>query len=213
MLWVVDRPEIHGAAEMIEKFSRELSGWELMATLDAGQARCIDAESSGNVGKSFVPGKTCLAQIHGCGVCVIRKFRSTDRFAPGALCGAIGRREIAGDMEATQRAEAQRRGVGWAIRQLREAQKKTLEDVANAIGTDAGNLSRVEIRGQQLPEPMLFAVAEQLGVSVSELYRIAESGDEGLAAVMAKAAQMDGPAIKELDTFADFLLNRSQPLK
>ena len=40
------------------------------------------------------------------------------------------------------------------LRQLRQKRGKSLEDVAAAVGTDAGNLSRIE-RGIQLPSGQL----------------------------------------------------------
>lgn len=44
------------------------------------------------------------------------------------------------------------------LKQVRLKQKKTLQEVADAVGTDTGNLSRIE-RGQQVPSK---AMAEKL---------------------------------------------------
>lgn len=64
--------------------------------------------------------------------------------------------------------------LGPVIRQIRLIRKLTLVDVATEIGTESGNVSRIE-RGQQgIAEPRLKKIAEVLRVSVSDLYAVAE---------------------------------------
>jgi len=60
--------------------------------------------------------------------------------------------------------------VGHKIRELRKAQKMTISELAQAIGGDVGNLSRLE-RGQQgYSDNSLKKIAEALNVPVAELF-------------------------------------------
>lgn len=60
--------------------------------------------------------------------------------------------------------------LGLAIRLVRQQQNKTLIELAQQIGTDAGNLSRVE-RGMQSVSPsMLNKICLALGCSPAQLY-------------------------------------------
>lgn len=59
--------------------------------------------------------------------------------------------------------------LGYRLRELRSASKRTLEDVAGSIDTDAGTLSRFE-RGLRIPSlAQLRALAEVYGVRPSSL--------------------------------------------
>lgn len=64
--------------------------------------------------------------------------------------------------------------IGQVIREIREAHKATLEEIALAADTNASNLSRIE-RGTQGYSPQtLVHIATALGVTVSELHRRVE---------------------------------------
>lgn len=64
--------------------------------------------------------------------------------------------------------------IGNILRHRRKILGKTLEDVAYAAETDAGNLSRIE-RDEQRPSlDLLEAIAHALETSVSALYQAAE---------------------------------------
>lgn len=66
--------------------------------------------------------------------------------------------------------------IGQVIREIREARKATLEEVAFAANTNASNLSRIE-RGQQGYSPeVLERIAQALSVTVAELHLRAELG-------------------------------------
>lgn len=104
-----------------------------------------------------------------------------------------------------------RRGLGWAIRRVRQGQKRTLEDVAMAVGSDAGNISRIERGTQNAPEDLLQAIAAVLGLSMSDLWQIAEMGQAGVMGVAAKAGKMTDAQRAELERFADFLLTQDRP--
>lgn len=105
-------------------------------------------------------------------------------------------------------AKVSRRGIGWAIREVRKHQKRTLQDVALAVDSDAGNISRIERGQQDAPEPLLQAIAAVLGLSMSDLWQIAEFGHMGTVALAAKAGQLSDEKRAELERFADFLLTQ-----
>ncbi|SUB63220.1 Uncharacterized HTH-type transcriptional regulator HI_1476 [Plesiomonas shigelloides] len=67
--------------------------------------------------------------------------------------------------------------VGKNIRQLRKAKKMTILELASAIGSDVGNISRLERGLQGYSDTTLRKIAEALSVSVSELFMTEPSGD------------------------------------
>lgn len=69
--------------------------------------------------------------------------------------------------------------VGTEIRRRRKALKWTLEDLANRVDSDTGNLSRVETGKQGASEDMLRKIAQALGCTVADLF----AGAEGAANV------------------------------
>ena len=102
------------------------------------------------------------------------------------------------------------RGVGWAIRSVRKAQKRTLQEIALEVGSDAGNISRIERGSQNAPEPLLKAIAGVLGLSMSELWQLTELGQKTALSVAAKAGKMSDEQRAELERFADFLLSQKK---
>lgn len=68
-----------------------------------------------------------------------------------------------------------RRLLGQAIRALRKSQKMTLLDLANAAGSDPGNISRLERGLQGYSDEMISGVARALGVQLSQLYAMIET--------------------------------------
>src|SRR5574343_927993 len=67
--------------------------------------------------------------------------------------------------------------IGQVIREIREARKATLEEIAFAANTNVSNLSRIE-RGRQGYSPeVLERIAQALGVTVAELYVQAEAAN------------------------------------
>lgn len=89
--------------------------------------------------------------------------------------------------------------IGHVIRNLRNAKKATLADIAFAVETDAANLSRIE-REEQNPSPDLTdKLAREFNVPVSAFYLMAEQNIEPY--------QLDGTkeelkqARQRLDTF------------
>ena len=65
--------------------------------------------------------------------------------------------------------------IGQVIREVREARKATLEDVAFAANTNASNLSRIERGRQGYSAETLDRIAQALGVTVAELHLRAET--------------------------------------
>jgi len=59
---------------------------------------------------------------------------------------------------------------GVRIRQLRKTQKMTLRELAQRVGSDVGNLSRLERGGQGYRDVMLEKIAAALSVSISGLF-------------------------------------------
>lgn len=60
--------------------------------------------------------------------------------------------------------------IGQVIREIREARKATLEEIAFAADTNASNLSRIERGKQGYSAETLEHIASALGVTVSELH-------------------------------------------
>lgn len=60
--------------------------------------------------------------------------------------------------------------IGQIIREIREAHKATLEEIAFAADTNASNLSRIERGTQGYSAETLARIASALGVTVSDLH-------------------------------------------
>lgn len=65
--------------------------------------------------------------------------------------------------------------IGQVIREIRDAHKATLEEIAFAADTNASNLSRIERGTQGYSPETLERIATALGVTVSELHRRMET--------------------------------------
>lgn len=70
------------------------------------------------------------------------------------------------------------RHIGTALRELRKKQKRTLEDVANEVGYDSGNLSKVETGKQTTSDEMLTRLATALGSNKAGVMRRAAELEE-----------------------------------
>ncbi len=87
--------------------------------------------------------------------------------------------------------------IGQVIREIREAHKATLEEIALAADTNASNLSRIERGAQGYSPETLDRIAIALGVTVSELHRRVETakqaagGESGEAIVTHKHPELD----------------------
>jgi transcriptional regulator with XRE-family HTH domain len=68
--------------------------------------------------------------------------------------------------------------IGQVIREIREAHKATLEEIALAADTNASNLSRIERGIQGYSPDTLERIAIALGVTVSELHRRMEAAPQ-----------------------------------
>ncbi|MBQ4777688.1 XRE family transcriptional regulator [Pectobacterium versatile] len=60
--------------------------------------------------------------------------------------------------------------IGKRIRQLRKAKKMTILELATSIGSDVGNISRLETGKQGYSDATIKKIAHTLGVNVSDLF-------------------------------------------
>ncbi len=120
--------------------------------------------------------------------------------------------------------------IGQVIREIREAHKATLEEIALAADTNASNLSRIERGTQGYSPETLERIATALGVTVSELHRRMETAQQGTGksgggSAGQKPSELDGlmtsskyseltPDHRELvDEFMMMLLRRQRAIK
>lgn len=120
--------------------------------------------------------------------------------------------------------------IGQAIREIREARKATLEEVAFAANTNASNLSRIERGAQGYSPETLERIASALGVTVSELHLRTEAAANATrkasgttsgrkrqlppATLVASKYSSLTPENRELaDEFMALLLRRQRPSK
>ena len=104
-----------------------------------------------------------------------------------------------------------RHGIGWAIRRVRKAQNRTLTEIADEIGSDAANVSRIERGQQEVTEATLKAIAGVLNVRVSELWTLAESGEQSpddSGRVLALTGLMSPDQRERLLDFGRYLVDR-----
>ncbi|MDE9565956.1 helix-turn-helix transcriptional regulator [Xenorhabdus bovienii] len=60
--------------------------------------------------------------------------------------------------------------IGSRVRKLRKAKKMTILELANAINSDVGNISRLERDKQGYTDSTLSKIAEALGIKVADLF-------------------------------------------
>lgn len=94
--------------------------------------------------------------------------------------------------------------IGQVIRELREAQKATLEEIALAADTNASNLSRIERGTQGYSPETLGRIAIALGVTVSELHRRAENAEPSEGKSAGKNAGRNYPDIDTVMTSSKY---------
>jgi phage repressor protein C with HTH and peptisase S24 domain len=84
--------------------------------------------------------------------------------------------------------------IGNRVRNLRNAKKMTIAELADAVGVDAANISRLETGKQkQFSEQTLMRLAQALNISVSDLFTsdenqntVYKNSDNGLITVEGK---------------------------
>jgi transcriptional regulator with XRE-family HTH domain len=84
--------------------------------------------------------------------------------------------------------------IGQVIREIREAHKATLEEIALAADTNASNLSRIERGTQGYSPETLERIAIALGVTVSELHRRMETAKQSVGKSADGNADQNHPA-------------------
>lgn len=81
--------------------------------------------------------------------------------------------------------------IGGTIRALREHRKWSQEELGLRVNTSTANISRIEAGKYRPGEAVLQALADEFGISVSELYALAEGAPAALSAHLpAKAEEM-----------------------
>lgn len=120
--------------------------------------------------------------------------------------------------------------IGQVIREIREARKATLEEIAFAANTNASNLSRIERGKQGYSMETLECIALALGVTVSELHLRAEAGSSaeqemnqsdavkkdrqfGIAVASSKYSALTKENRELADEFMALLLRRQRAVK
>ena len=120
--------------------------------------------------------------------------------------------------------------IGQVIREIREARKATLEEIAFAADTNASNLSRIERGAQGYSPETLERIASALGVTVSELHlrteAAANAAGKSSGSAVGRKRQLQPatlaaskystltPENRELaDEFMALLLRRQRPSK
>ena len=85
--------------------------------------------------------------------------------------------------------------VGLVVRELRKANKESLEALGHALGVAASNVSRME-RGEQQPtEAQLLAVATRYGVEVWEMF-LRQTGEFELSEIRLISFCARNPALQ-----------------
>jgi len=85
--------------------------------------------------------------------------------------------------------------IGQVIREIREAHKATLEEIALAADTNASNLSRIERGTQGYSPETLERIATALGVTVSELHRRMETASQSAGNIGGVGAGQQNPEL------------------
>lgn len=111
--------------------------------------------------------------------------------------------------------------IGQAIREIREARKATLEEIALAADTNASNLSRIERGKQGYSTETLERIASALGVTVSELHLRCEANSRtigranysGATIASSKYSALTQQNRELVDEFMALLLRRQRTPK
>lgn len=94
--------------------------------------------------------------------------------------------------------------IGQVIREIREAHKATLEEIALAADTNASNLSRIERGTQGYSPETLERIAYALGVTVSELHRRMETAEQNAPKSADGTAVQNHPELDPLMTSSKY---------
>ena len=66
--------------------------------------------------------------------------------------------------------------IDSAVREARKRKRLTVKQLAQMVGTDQGNLSRIELGQQDASPDLARAIAAELGLSMDDVYGIAVNG-------------------------------------
>lgn len=66
--------------------------------------------------------------------------------------------------------------IDSAVREARKRKRLTVKQLAQMVGTDQGNLSRIELGQQDASPDLARAIAAELGLTMDDVYGIAVNG-------------------------------------
>ena len=66
--------------------------------------------------------------------------------------------------------------IDSVVREARKRKRLTVKQLAQMVGTDQGNLSRIELGQQDASPDLARAIAAELGLTMDDVYGIAVNG-------------------------------------
>ncbi|HEM8211002.1 TPA: helix-turn-helix transcriptional regulator [Providencia rettgeri] len=106
--------------------------------------------------------------------------------------------------------------IGTRIREIRKSKGMTILELATAIGSDVGNISRLETNKQGYSENTLVKIASALGVTVADLFTedsVKPDEIEYIGEVPSGTVKVIGEAILGIDGAVDMMEEHNGWLK
>ncbi|WGZ53139.1 S24 family peptidase [Providencia alcalifaciens] len=106
--------------------------------------------------------------------------------------------------------------IGTRIREIRKSKGMTILELATAIGSDVGNISRLETNKQGYSENTLVKIASALGVTVADLFTenpVQQNEIEYIGEIPSGLVQVRGEAILGVDGAVDMMEEHNGWLK
>lgn len=171
------------AFEDLDQLFSQASRSALGTTLNAGEVSRVDAVAQGSqtgryIGQRPIAGQSCSFQRGHGNRLIWVWFRS--KFAQ---CANKAQAEICAERFACHASEKknQHMDIGQIIRKARKAKGWTLEELAHRIGTDAGNMSRLERGKQGASRELLAKVLNELNISLTQAGQLDEGSNVAVA--------------------------------
>ncbi|MEN3257513.1 helix-turn-helix transcriptional regulator [Sodalis endosymbiont of Spalangia cameroni] len=89
--------------------------------------------------------------------------------------------------------------IGQKIRQLRKARNMTIQELADEIGSDVGNISRLERGIQGYTQSTVTKIAEALSVPVAELFSLSSQGVSAIESGVSSIAKKRRKTVYRID--------------
>ncbi|WP_272668633.1 MULTISPECIES: XRE family transcriptional regulator [unclassified Providencia] len=106
--------------------------------------------------------------------------------------------------------------IGTRIREIRKSKGMTILELATAIGSDVGNISRLETNKQGYSENTLVKIASALGVTVADLFTedpVKPDEIEYIGEMPSGAVKVIGEAVLGIDGAVDMMEEHNGWLK